>query len=352
MRRASARDIELIEHVTCTMATHRAGAADAQRAMSPRPPRPPRELPLLAGSRLKNASIKDRNRVFNEQELFSFIHISKAGGSTFIRWAQASRIFPHFYPASSAGPEHGYFYDRAHRPMAQRLVFLRSPRAHVLSMFKECRYDEWGVALWKKNQSQVPHEGTHQHDFEQWLDWYLHPLNKPWLGCYQPWNYQARAMTSWTSKPHGISAMETYEPSVDSALTSYLETDWVGITDFYDESLCLLLSRFRTKAAAVLFSESCRCANQSGSILGTTKIDTHGSVSSTDVYIHPVLAVKMDRVTAVDKVLFSVALRGFLSEIRSLEARAGHRVLCPHVLKEAEPKLAYITNVTALYEIS
>ena len=125
----------------------------------------------------------------------------------------------------------------------------------------------------------------------------------------------------------------------------------MGITDFYDESLCLLLGRFRTKAAAVLFSESCRC-NQSVSILGTTKIDTHGSVSSTDVYIHPVLAVKMDRVTAVDKVLFSVALRGFLSEIRSLEARAGHRVLCPHVLKEAEPKLAYITNVTALYEIS
>ena len=77
-------------------------------------------------------------------------------------------------------------------------------------------------------------------------------------------------------------------------------------------------------------------------------------MSSTDVYIHPVLAVKMNRVTAVDKVLFSVALRGFLSEIRSLEARAGHRVLCPHVLKEAEPKakLAYITNVTALYEIS
>ena len=117
-------------------ALNKRGARSGPRAaMSPRPPRPPRELPLLAGSRLKNASIKDRNRVFNEQELFSFIHISKAGGSTFIRWAQASRIFPHFYPASSAGPEHGYFYDRAHRPMAQRPVFLRSPRAHVLSMF-------------------------------------------------------------------------------------------------------------------------------------------------------------------------------------------------------------------------
>ena len=209
-------------------ALNKRGARSGPRP--PRPPRPPRELPLLAGSRLKNASIKDRNRVFNEQELFSFIHISKAGGSTFIRWANASRIFPHFYPDLEAGPEHGYFYDRAHRPMAQRLVFLRSPRAHVLSMFKECRYNEWGVDLWKKNQSQVPHEGTHQHDFEQWLDWYLHPLNKPWLGCYQPWTYQARAMTSWTSKPHGISAMETYEPSVDSAPRTWRRTGWASPT--------------------------------------------------------------------------------------------------------------------------
>ena len=52
----------------------------------------------------------------------------------------------------------------------------------------------------------------------------------------------------------------------------------------------------------------------------------------------------IDRLTAVDKVLFSEALRGFFSEIRSLEARVGHRVLCPHVLKRVEPKLAYITK--------
>ena len=68
MRRALAR-VELIEHVTCRNSYHGHRAADAQRPMSPRPPRPPRELPLLAGSRLKNASIKDRNRVFNEQDV-------------------------------------------------------------------------------------------------------------------------------------------------------------------------------------------------------------------------------------------------------------------------------------------
>mmetsp|Transcript_9192 Transcript_9192/g.27140 ORF Transcript_9192/g.27140 Transcript_9192/m.27140 type:complete len:312 (-) Transcript_9192:351-1286(-) len=309
------------------------------------------ELPLLGGVWPRDG-VKDRNRVFNATRQFSFLHISKAGGSTFIKWARDSHLFPSLYPNLIAGQEHGYLFDRDLRPMAQRLVLLRSPRAHVLSMFKECRYNKWGISLWTRGGSKVPHNGTHQHDFEQWVNWYLHPLNKTWLGCYQPWNYQARAMTSSSKNPHNIGAPDTYEPSIDKALTLYLETEWVGITDFYDESLCLLLSRLKTEAAAVRFSESCRCSEDAKPILGITEPVTHGSVSSTDVDVYPELAVKMDRLTAIDKALFSVALRGFLSEIRSLEVRVGHRVLCPHVLKSAEPKLAYVTNVTALYAIS
>ena len=229
-------------------------------------------------------------------------------------------------------------------------MLLRSPRAHVLSMFKECRYDSWGVSLWKRNISQVPHSGTHQHDFEQWLEWYLRPHYRSWLGCYDPWNYQARAMTSSRRNPHDIGANESYEPSVDSAIASYSEMDWVGIADFYDESLCLLVSRLSTNAAQALFSTHCRCAKRPRSILGSTEIVTHGTVRSTHVRVDPTIAVKMDRITVVDKSLFLVALRCFFREIRGLEARVGHRVLCPRVLKEAEPKLAYITNVTTLYE--
>ena len=88
-------------------------------AMSPRPPRPPRELPLLAGSRLKNASIKDRNRVFNEQELFSFIHISKAGGSTFERCNstkklyRAGQLYANFTMPHFVGPTDGDLIIRA-----------------------------------------------------------------------------------------------------------------------------------------------------------------------------------------------------------------------------------------------
>ena len=103
---------------------------------------------------------------------------------------------------------------------------------------------------------------------------------------------------------------------------------------------------------ALLFADSCRCARDAGPVLGNMTIIRHGSVSSSDVDVYPELAAKMDRLTAVDKVLFSVALRGFMREIRSLEARVGRRVLCPHVLKRVEPKLGYIANVTALYAIS
>ena len=141
-----------------------------------------------------------------------------------------------------------------------------------------------------------------------------------------------------------------YEPSFDAAMASYLEADWVGLTDFYDESLCLMLSRLQSARAAALFSTTCGCDNKA-SVLDV-KVVTHGDVDSTAVDVHPILAVKMDRLTAVDKALFSVALRGFFREITDLEARVARRIMCPDVLQRMEPKLLYITSVTALYNAS
>ena len=127
-----------------------------------------------------------------------------------------------------------------------------------------------------------------------------------------------------------------------------MQSHWVGLTDFYEESLCLLLSRLSAAAASAVFSRACRC-DLAASILDVP-VQTHGSVDSAGVDVHPVLAAKLDRLTAVDKALFSLALRGFFSEIKALEANIGRRIMCAHVLQNAEPKLAYIANVTALYE--
>ena len=112
-------------------------------------------------------------------------------------------------------------------------------------------------------------------------------------------------------KPHGIGAMETYgqAPTAHSPRT-WRRTGWASPT-------------FTT----VTLPSSGSVPHQSGdsSLLGILPVresiridpwhykDRHARLRVVDdVYIHPVLAVKMDRV-AVDKVLFSVALRGFLA---------------------------------------
>jgi len=327
----------------------------AQQAALASPPARSVELSTLAHTWLNEVAVKDRQAFFNQSLLFSFVHISKVGGATFIDWAHGPTgklLFPQFYPSKTSGIEHGLLYDVAQRPAAQRLVLLRSPRAHLLSMFKECRYSSWGSSLLKKNWSVVPHHSTHQHDFEQWIGYYQHPTagGREWMGCYEPWNYQARAMTSKQNRPHNVLERGgDYVPSLDAAMASYVQADWVGLTDFFNESLCLLLSRLRSEVAEKQLSQSCRCDHAATVPFLDVPIIRHGKVSSSNVSISPVLAAQMDRLTMVDNALFSVALRGFFGEIKDLEARLGRRVICPHVLKKAEPKLIYVANVTALY---
>jgi hypothetical protein len=207
----------------------------------------------------------------------------------------------------------------------------------------------------RSNLSTVPHAGTHQHDFEQWINFYMRATGnvtgKKSMGCYDPWNFQARFMTSWRARPH-LALHEDYDPSIDAVLTLYLEMDWVGLTDFYDESLCLLLSRLQSSTAAAIFKKSCNCQVKNSSALMNVTIERHGSVSSSAIDIYPELAAKIDRLTAVDNLLFSVALHGFFSDIKRLETRVGFRVMCPGTLRKAEPKLAYIANVTELYDMA
>ena len=88
-------------------------AADAQRAMSPRPPRPPRELPLLAGTRLKNASIKDRNRVFNEQEFLQMPKKTFERCNSTKKLYRAGQLYANFTMPHFVGPTDGDLIIRA-----------------------------------------------------------------------------------------------------------------------------------------------------------------------------------------------------------------------------------------------
>ena len=75
---------------------------------------------------------------------FSFLHIPKVAGASFIREMKKGAIREgSFYPGKEAGQEHCLLWDVKKRPKAKwrHIVFFRSPRHHALSEFSECRFD-------------------------------------------------------------------------------------------------------------------------------------------------------------------------------------------------------------------
>lgn len=147
---------------------------------------PPIQSVTLANFRDKVTPIVyDRTSSLKNRTQFSFVHISKCSGASFIQWARSkhnlrsdgTRTFPDFFPKYPQGVEVGNFYDRQRRESWVRLTFLRSPRSHILSLFKECRFDKWGKEVIEEQERSgrmaVPHTGTHMEDFVKWIDYFV-----------------------------------------------------------------------------------------------------------------------------------------------------------------------------------
>ena len=147
---------------------------------------PPIQSVTLANLRDTSTPIVyDRTSSLKNRSQFSFVHISKCSGASFIQWARSknnlrsdgSRTFPDFFPKYPQGVEVGNFYDRQRRASWVRLTFLRSPRSHVMSLFKECRFDKWGLEVIETQERNgrlaVPHTGTHMEDFRNWIDYFV-----------------------------------------------------------------------------------------------------------------------------------------------------------------------------------
>lgn len=103
---------------------------------------------------------------FSITERFSFVHIPKVAGASFIRKMHEGFVSK-FYPQKEAGQEHCLLYDLKLRRDFNRIVFFRSPRHHVLSMFSECRFDiHWS----KVHREGFPWDLPIERGFSKWVD--------------------------------------------------------------------------------------------------------------------------------------------------------------------------------------
>eukprot|EP00326_Haptolina_ericina_P018672 CAMPEP_0181185800 /NCGR_PEP_ID=MMETSP1096-20121128/9700_1 /TAXON_ID=156174 ORGANISM="Chrysochromulina ericina, Strain CCMP281" /NCGR_SAMPLE_ID=MMETSP1096 /ASSEMBLY_ACC=CAM_ASM_000453 /LENGTH=269 /DNA_ID=CAMNT_0023274667 /DNA_START=418 /DNA_END=1227 /DNA_ORIENTATION=+ len=132
-------------------------------------------------------------------------------------------------------------------PRIKLLTILRDPRDHVKSMFAFC-------------QQQGLFANT---SLERWLNLSAHgDLQQASKHCfYDPWNMQTVRLAgggelSYNSKLGRAAAMQKMrasQPSLQSAMGVIQRAAWVGVTRYYDASICLLQSILQTVAA-------CSCA--------------------------------------------------------------------------------------------
>ena len=247
---------------------------------------------------------------FYDDRPISFTHIPKCSGASF-----ESEIKPKY------GNQECYTAMRKDNTL--NVVFLRSPRPHVRSQHGECYYDNWGKRVTKGTNFQRTNDSIA--DYESWLE-HFSKLRASDIGqtkdfnCEDPRNTQTRHMScSKAPNPQANHALPA-PPCLSLAIANLHDAGFIGLTDFYDESICMLQLR-RTRR----LPEGCGC----GDSKNTTHQDfTHGVPRHSEDNLSPHVLEMVDNLARLDKDLFVAALERFLDDIAVAEMAANRTILC------------------------
>jgi hypothetical protein len=293
-------------------------------------------------------------------EKFSFVHISKCAGSTWIRLF-ITVLELNICPEKESGPEFSVSYQQRYacRDANYTLISLRSPRHHVWSQFTMCKYSPWGKKVTKSKR--FPRSGDKYEDdevdFDSWINHFT--VNSThYYNCYHPANFQSRALTSDNS--YIGSGTGGFNPNMTLAMNTYKDLDFVALVEFVHESQCMLYYRLGDKAppAAISYlSQSCHCEKQHKDQNETMHVQHHDMGKRSNLRdLPPSTLSKVANLTSADSIIYMNALKNFMAEMAWLESddALGRRVVCDDVLKKWEPELAYLDgghlNVTQLYQ--
>jgi len=257
-----------------------------------------------------------------------------------------------------------------------KLVTLRSPRLHVYSQFRHCSFSDWGRMTTVRNGKDFPRDDEDvMTNFHHWLDHFINITttksnnitNLDSFGCYHPVNLQSRFLTTNSARPFIPTMNMNYfrdnwvpYPNYTEVEHNLHDFDWVGLTDFFHESKCLLYHRLAKGDHGIIMNEtittmitkyldsSCTCSsssssNSSAALQQDVKFEhtkTYKRDSMLDVSDE--IINKIDALTYIDQDLYRAALEKFINEIVSLEFQLGRRVICDNVLETASFELAYL----------
>ncbi|KAL3906704.1 MAG: hypothetical protein SGPRY_010451 [Prymnesium sp.] len=240
--------------------------------------------------------------------------------------------------------------DDARVPGGFNGLLIRSPRAHVLSLFSHCHTahtanswsriaddlpqylaelalrgveracasycgvsfnPDWGAALEEALRTTSPERGGERKEEGEVRVLPLH-------------NTQAHALTCSKARgslgQHFRTAGDGLLSSLDAALASLRRFEWVGITDLFDHSLCLL--HFQANGS---LPAACDCS-QGKLSLGLPRFN-HGVRRREPASLSAAVLSALDAHTEVDAQVFAAGLRLLLGRLRTVEERTGRALL-------------------------
>jgi len=244
------------------------------------------------------------------------------------------------------------------QPPAFSLTFLRSPRAHVVSQYLECRHGSWSQKVTKN--TSFPRSQAQELDVPLWLQ-YFQPdeferrstsdwARLGWRGdglpdfnCYSPIEAVSRQLSSaCTRDPHhwypdnwiAFSNATGRREMLLSAVRRVGQFSFVGIQDLYNLSLCLLYDRLRLELPAGCFDAAQPVYR---TFVRHGRADIRPSTSAVLPRVSPAALAMADAVTRSDSHVFVAAVARLLGEARAFQDRAragasGARPLGGHLL--------------------
>lgn len=295
------------------------------------------------------------NRTFakrmEEGSKLIFTHIPKCAGTSFVSELKGKH---HLYLKNEIAWKMEQCFLDLQESKGIHLIFLRSPRNHLLSQFMECKYTEWGHT--KTKDTDFPQQGELYDDFHKWID-HFHSHNedkKTWgkdfaYNCYNPRNMQSRYLTcqapggpnpewQFTKAVYPHFAHEK-EPSLTEAILNLDKHEWIGLADLYHESVCVFVYRYKGSLPPF-----CKCPfpQNAGHTHNTHSVPEHhvGNVSSETLR-------KVDELSLLDEGLFIHGLALLLADIYEVQRETGTRFLCAGRLEAVYDQLAFQEDAAA-----